>query len=78
MSIWRKCLLGTDKSVSCISCGRSVGVPFGAVLAAAPIALGIAGLVKLSMPWSIASLVGGLMTYFVLQLYVVPVVGRET
>ena len=77
MSIWQKCILGPEKSVPCKSCGRSVGVPFGAVAAAAPIALGIVGAVKLPTPWSVASFVGGLVVYLVLQQFVVPVVGRQ-
>jgi hypothetical protein len=77
MSIWRKCILGPEKAVACLCCGRSVGVPWGAVAAAIPLALGIVGGIKLHLPWSIAVFFGGVLAYFVLQLYIVPVVGRD-
>jgi hypothetical protein len=77
ISIWRKCILGPEKVVACLSCGRSVGVPWGAAAAAIPVAFGAVAAVKLSMPWSIAGFFCGLLAYFALQLYVVPIVGRD-
>ena len=78
MSIWRKCMLGPEASVACASCGKNVGVPWGAVAAAIPVAFGILAAVKLPVPWSIAGIAGGLLAYFALQLYVVPLVGRSS
>ena len=62
----------------CLSCQRKVGVPWGAVVAAVPVALGILGAVRLSAPWSIGSFVAGIVAYIALQHFVVPVVGRDT
>jgi hypothetical protein len=77
MPLWRKCLLGPEASVACVSCGRKVGIPYPAVAAAIPIALGIVGAVRLHMPWSWAAAVGGVVSYVLLQRYVVPLVGRD-
>ena len=77
MSIWRKCILGPEKAVACLSCGRMVGVPWGALAAAIPVALGIVATIKISLPWSIAAFFGSVLAYFFLQLYAVPVVGRD-
>ena len=77
MSIWRKCILGPEMAVRCSSCKRKVGVPWLAVVAAVPIALGVAGAVRLSAPWSIVSLAVGILAYVVLQQFVVPLVGRD-
>ena len=56
---------------------RKVGVPWLAVAAAVPIALGVVGAVRLSAPWSIVSLAVGILAYVVLQQFVVPLVGRD-
>jgi hypothetical protein len=77
MRLWRKCVLGPETSVGCLSCQRKVGVPWGAVMAAVPLALGIFGSVRLSAPWSIASLVAAILAYIALQHFFVPVVGRD-
>jgi len=77
MSIWRKCILGPEMAVLCLSCKRKVGVPWLAVVAAVPIALGVVGAVRLSAPWSIVSLAVGILAYVVLQQFVVPLVGRD-
>jgi len=77
MSIWRKCILAPEMAVRCSSCKRKVGVPWLAVAAAVPIALGVVGAVRLSAPWSIVSLAVGILAYVVLQQFVVPLVGRD-
>jgi hypothetical protein len=76
LTLGQKCLLGPEKAVACLSCGKSVGVPWIAVAAAIPIALGIVAAVKLPMPWAIVGLFVGLLAYVLLQLYVVPMIGR--
>jgi DNA-directed RNA polymerase subunit RPC12/RpoP len=60
MKLWRKCILGPETAVPCANCGRRVSVPWGAIAAATPIALGIVAAVRLPAPWSVAGLVGGL------------------
>jgi hypothetical protein len=77
MPWWRKCILGPESSVACASCGKKVSVPWAAVLAATPIALGIVAAVRLDAPWSIAGALGGVLAYVALQRWVVPLVGRE-
>ena len=77
MTLLRKCILSPDSVVACASCGRKVGVPWLAIGAAVPVALGIVVAVKLAVPWSIAGAVGGLVAYVGIQRFVVPVVGRD-
>ena len=77
ISFWRKCILGPETAVPCSSCGKKVGVPWAAVLAAVPIALGIVGATRLPLPWSIASAIGGVVFYIGTQRYAVPLVGRD-
>jgi len=77
MSIWRKCVLGPETSVPCLSCQRKVGIPWAAVAAAVPIALGILAAVRLPVPWSIGSLAAGTLAYIALQQFLVPIVGRD-
>jgi hypothetical protein len=77
MTLFRKCILSPDSVVPCASCGRKVGVPWLAIGAAAPVALGIVAAIKLAVPWSIAGAVGGLVAYVAIQRFVVPVVGRD-
>jgi hypothetical protein len=77
MPLWRKCILGPETTVACSTCGKKIGVPWGAVASAVPIALGLVGAARLPLPWSVASLIGGLVAYVVLQRYAVPVVGRD-
>ena len=77
MALWRKCILGPETNVPCASCGKKVGVPWGAIAAAIPVALGIVAAIRLSVPWSIAALVVGVLGYVAIQRYFVPVVGRD-
>jgi len=77
MTLFRKCILSPDSVVACASCGRKVGVPWLAIGAAAPVALGIVAIIRLAVPWSIAGAVGGLVAYIGIQRFVVPVVGRD-
>ena len=77
MTLLRKCILNPDSVVACASCGSKVGVPWLAIGAAAPVALGIVAGIKLAVPWSIAGAVGGLIAYVAIQRFVVPVVGRD-
>ena len=77
MSFWRKCVLGPETAVPCYSCGKRVGVPWAAVAAAVPIAMGIVGATWLPLPSSIASAIGGVALYIGIQRYAVPLVGRE-
>ena len=77
MTLLRKCILSPDSVVVCASCGRKVGVPWLAIGAAVPVALGIVAAVKLAVPWSFAGAVGGLIAYVGIQRFVVPVVGRD-
>jgi hypothetical protein len=77
MPLWRKCVLGPDTPIACAACGRAVGVPWIAVAAAIPIALGIVAAVRWPLPWSVAGLVAGLMLYVAIQRYAVPLVGRD-
>ena len=78
MPLWRKCVLGPESSVACASCGKKVSVPWAAVIAATPIALGIVAAVRLDAPWSIAGAISGALAYVALQHWVVPLVGRES
>ena len=77
MSFWRKCILGPEAAVPCTSCGKKVGVPWAAVAAAVPIALGLVGATRLPLPWSVASAIGSVAIYIGLQRYAVPLVGRD-
>ena len=77
MGLWRKCTLGPEASVACAACGKRVGVPWGAVAAAVPIALGIVAAAKLAMPWSVVGLAAGGLAYVALQWFVVPLQSRE-
>jgi hypothetical protein len=77
MTLFRKCILRPDSVVACASCGRTVGIPWLAIVAAAPVALGIVAAIKLAVPWSIAGAVGGLVAYVAIQRFIVPVVGRD-
>jgi len=77
LTLFRKCILSPDSVVACISCGRKVGVPWLAIGAAAPVALGIVAAIKLSVPWSITGAVVGLVAYVGIQRFVVPIVGRD-
>ena len=77
MSLFRKCILSPDSVVARASCGRKVGVPWLAICAAAPVALGIVASIKLAVPWSIAGAIGGLVAYVGIQRFIVPVVGRD-
>ena len=54
-----------------------MGVPWPAIGAAAPVALGIVAAIKLEVPWSFAGAVGGLVAYVGIQRFVVPVVGHD-
>jgi len=77
MTLFRKCILSPDSVVACASCGRKVGVPWLAIAAAVPVALGIVAAIKLAVPWSIVGGVGGWILYVAIQRFVVPVVGRD-
>ena len=77
MTLFRKCILSPDSVVACASCGRKAGVPWLAIGAAVPVALGIVAAIKLAVPWSIAGAIGGLVAYVTIQRFVVPVVGRD-
>jgi len=77
MTLFRKCILSPDSVVACASCGKKVGVPWPAIGAAVPVALGIVAAIKLAFPWGIAGAVAGLVAYVGIQRFVVPVVGRE-
>ena len=77
MTLWRKCILGPETAVACAKCGKKVGVPWGAIAAAIPVALGILAAVRLPVPWSIAGAVGGVLGYIVIQRYLVPMVKRD-
>jgi DNA-directed RNA polymerase subunit RPC12/RpoP len=76
MTLWRKCTLGPEASVACAACGKPVGVPWGAIAAAVPVALGIVAAAKLAMPWGVVGLVAGGLAYVGLQRFVVPLVSR--
>ena len=52
-------------------------MPWPAIAAAVPVALGIVAAIKLALPWSIAGAIGGLVAYVGIQRFVVPVVGRD-
>ena len=77
MTLWRKCILGPETAIPCASCGKKVSVPWGAVAAAVPVALGLIAAVQLPMPWSIAATVGGVLGYVAIQRYLVPIVDRS-
>jgi hypothetical protein len=69
-------VLGPEATVACAACGRPVGVPWLASLAAIPVALGIVGAVQLPRPWGVACLLGGVGAYAALQRFVVPLERR--
>jgi len=75
--LWRKCVLGPDTPIACAACGKAVGVPWIAVAAAIPIALGIVAAVRWPLPWSVTGLAAGLMLYVALQRYAVPLAARD-
>ena len=77
MTLLRKCVLSPDAPVPCAACGRKVGVPWAAIAAAVPIAIGIMAAVRLGWPWNVAGAVGGVLAYVAAQRWVVPLVGRE-
>jgi hypothetical protein len=77
MPFWRKCILSPDTTVPCLNCNKKVSVPWVAVIAAVPIALGIVAAVSLSGPTSYAGLLAGFVAYFALQRYAVPVIPRD-
>lgn len=77
MSLIRKCFLSPDVSVSCASCGKRVGVPWGAVAAAAPVAVGIIAAIRLEAPWNAFGALAGVAVYVAIQQWLVPVQGRE-
>jgi hypothetical protein len=77
MTLLRQCFLGPESGVHCMSCGKSVAVPWVASLAALPVALGIVATIKFPLPWSIAGLLLGLVAYVVIQWAFVPLVPRE-
>jgi hypothetical protein len=77
MSFMRKCVLSPDESIACRSCGKKVGVPWSAVAAAVPVALGIISAIRLPLPWNVLGGLSCVIAYGVLQRWVVPLVGRE-
>jgi DNA-directed RNA polymerase subunit RPC12/RpoP len=77
MPLWRKCTLGPETALACSNCGKKVSVPWVAVIAATPIALGIVAAVRFEAPWSIVGPIAGVIAYISLQRWVVPLVGRE-
>jgi len=77
MTLLRKCVLGPDEAVPCASCGKRVGVPWGAVAAAVPVALGILAAIKLDAPWNVVGAFAGAGAYVAIQMWVVPLVGRD-
>jgi hypothetical protein len=77
MSFARKCVLSPDQSIPCGSCGQKVSVPWLAVSAAIPVALGIIAAIRIPLPWNVVGGLSGLIAYGVLQWWVVPLVGRE-
>jgi len=77
MTLWLKCILGPEKTVACASCRRKVGVPWGAVAAALPVAVGLVIGLRLEPPWSIVAITGGIVVYVALQRFVVPLVARD-
>ena len=77
MPLWRKCTLSPDQTMACVSCGRQVSVPWAAIGAAAFIAAGIVGAVRLPMIWAAASFATGIAAYVAAQRFVVPLAGRE-
>ena len=54
MPFWRKCILSPDTTVACSNCKKKVSVPWAAVFAAVPIALGIVAAVSLGNRFSCA------------------------
>jgi len=78
ISLWRKCVLGSDAAVPCASCGKLLGIPWLASLAALPLALGIFGVVTLPLPWFILSVVGARRAYLAIQRFLVPLIPRDT
>jgi hypothetical protein len=77
MTLFRKLVLGPDATVPCAACGKRVGVPWGAVAAAAPVALGIVAAIELHLPWNIVGASAGVAAYVAIQIWLVPVVGRD-
>ena len=77
MSFVRKCVLSPDQSIPCDACGKKVSVPWVAIAAATPVALGIIAAIRSPPPWNVVAGLSGLIAYGVLQRWVVPLVGRE-
>ena len=77
MTLLRKCFLGPEEAVPCVSCGKRVGVPWSAVTAAAPVALGILAAIKLDAPWNVVGAIAGVGAYVAIQMWLVPVLGHE-
>ena len=78
MSFWRKCVIGPDAAVACASCGREVTVPWLAVLAAVPVALGLVAAVRLPMPFAVGGAAAGIVAYLLLQRFAIPLIpGRR-
>jgi hypothetical protein len=77
MSFVRKCLLSPDQSIPCDSCRKKVSVPWVALCAAIPVAVGIVAAIRIPLPWNVLGALSGVIAYGVLQRWVVPLVGRE-
>jgi hypothetical protein len=77
MSFVRKCVLSPDQAIPCGSCGKKVSVPWVAVGAAIPVALGIIAAIRLPPPWNVLGALSSVIAYGGLQRWVVPLVGRE-
>jgi len=77
MTLLRKCFLGPEEAVPCKSCGKRVGLPWGAVTAAVPVALGILAAVKLHLPWNVVGAIAGVCAYVAIQMWIVPVLRRD-
>jgi hypothetical protein len=77
MPFGRKCILGPETSIPCVSCGKRIGIPWGAIAAAIPFAFGMVGALRLSFPWLILSGLGGIAAYLLIQWFFVPIVRRD-
>ena len=77
ISAMRKFCLGPAASATCRACGKRVGVPFAAILAAVPFIAAIVGATELdSWPARVGVLLAGFVIMSVIHLLWVPLIRR--